>query len=182
MSSQYGELWPTSGWDRLTSLGHPCKFHLVSRLGFVTAATSLYGSQPNFTQCFALTGAVRLHIYFRQLLLRNGIFPGAKFTLRPPHLALSYWQHYYMAVEVEQWTPAKLCGIEHRAPPIFGRVTITLGIGPHFKRVIMYWLITSLSMSTWQHQHNETDMDYCERKEEELNRWEWNQSVWYKEG
>jgi len=23
MSPQYGELWPTSGWDRLVSLGHP---------------------------------------------------------------------------------------------------------------------------------------------------------------
>jgi len=27
---------------------------------------------------------------------------------------------------------AKLCGVEHRAPPIFGRAAITLGIGPHF--------------------------------------------------
>jgi len=26
---------------------------------------------------------------------------------------------------------AKLCGVEQRAPPIFGRATITLGIGPH---------------------------------------------------
>jgi len=26
---------------------------------------------------------------------------------------------------------AKLCGVEQRAPPIFGRVAITLGIGPH---------------------------------------------------
>jgi len=26
----------------------------------------------------------------------------------------------------------KLCGIEQRAPPMFGRATITLGIGPHF--------------------------------------------------
>ena len=37
MSLQYGELRPTSGSDRLTSLGHPCKFQLVSRLGSVTA-------------------------------------------------------------------------------------------------------------------------------------------------
>ena len=27
---------------------------------------------------------------------------------------------------------AKLYGVEQRAPPIFGRATITLGIGPHF--------------------------------------------------
>jgi len=29
------------------------------------------------------------------------------------------------------------CGVEQRAPPIFGRATITLGIGPHssYKRI-----------------------------------------------
>ena len=37
MSPQYDELRPTSGWDRLTSFGYPCKFQLVSRLGSVTA-------------------------------------------------------------------------------------------------------------------------------------------------
>jgi len=30
------------------------------------------------------------------------------------------------------WASAKLCGVEQRAPPIFGRAAITLGIGPHF--------------------------------------------------
>jgi len=30
MSSQYGELRPTNGWDRLASLGHPSKFQPVS--------------------------------------------------------------------------------------------------------------------------------------------------------
>jgi len=33
MFPQYGELRPISGWDRLASLGHPCKFQRVSRLG-----------------------------------------------------------------------------------------------------------------------------------------------------
>jgi len=28
---------------------------------------------------------------------------------------------------------SKLCGVEQRAPPIFGRAAITLGIGPHFE-------------------------------------------------
>jgi len=27
---------------------------------------------------------------------------------------------------------SQLCGVEQRAPAIFGRATITLGIGPHF--------------------------------------------------
>jgi len=29
------------------------------------------------------------------------------------------------------WASAKLCGVEQRVPPMFGRATITLGIGPH---------------------------------------------------
>jgi len=73
--------------------------------------------------------AGRVYIHFRRLLLSNGILRGAKFTLHPPNLALSYWQCYCTAVE--QWARAKLCGVEHRVPPIFGRVIMTLGIGPH---------------------------------------------------
>jgi len=67
MSPQYGELRPTSGWDRFVSLGHPCKFQRVSDLG---------------------------------------------------NAALQYW------------ASAKLCGVEQRVPPIFGRAANTLGIGP----------------------------------------------------
>ena len=52
-----------------------------------------------------------------------------KSHLLPRSLALSYSQRYCTAVE--QWLRAKVCGVEHRAPPIFGRATITLGTGPH---------------------------------------------------
>jgi len=48
ISSQYGELRPTNGWDLLASLGHPCKFQRVSRLGSVNARHSSSGHQPNF--------------------------------------------------------------------------------------------------------------------------------------
>jgi len=47
MTSQYGEHWPTSGWDLLASLGHPCKFQRVSCLGSVTIRHSSSGRQPN---------------------------------------------------------------------------------------------------------------------------------------
>ena len=44
MSPQYGELRPTSGWDRFGSLGHPTKCQLVSRLdGSVTARHVVVG-------------------------------------------------------------------------------------------------------------------------------------------
>jgi len=85
----YGELWPTSVWDPLAHLGHSSKFQRLSHLGLVTAA-SLNGSQPNFAQCLAISWVGRLFIHFRRLLPRNAILPGAKFTLRPPSLALSY--------------------------------------------------------------------------------------------
>ena len=68
MSSHYGELRPTSGWDLLPRLGHPSKFQRVSHLGSVTARHS-------------------------------------------------------------SRTSAKLCSVEHRAPPTFGRAAIMLGIG-----------------------------------------------------
>jgi len=48
MSSQYGGLRHTSGWDRFGSLGHPSKFQRISRLGSVTARYSSIGRQPNF--------------------------------------------------------------------------------------------------------------------------------------
>ena len=43
MSSQYGELWPTSGWDRFGSLGHPSYFQRFPRLGSVTARHVVVG-------------------------------------------------------------------------------------------------------------------------------------------
>jgi len=48
MSLQYGELRHTSGWDLLASMGHPCKFQRISRLGSVTARHSSSGRQSNF--------------------------------------------------------------------------------------------------------------------------------------
>ena len=39
------------------------------------------------------------------------------------------WQRY--CTVLQQYASAKLCDVEQRAPPIFGRATITLGIGPH---------------------------------------------------
>jgi len=68
MSSQYGELRSTSGWDRLAGLGHTSKFQLVSRLGFVTTPTSLNWGQPNFARCFTVSWAGTLYIHFRGLL------------------------------------------------------------------------------------------------------------------
>jgi len=122
-----------------TNISPACPYNMVN-FGLLAAeiVSLVWGIPANFNgfcvlasllqrrRLTAFTCAGRLYIHFRRLLLCNGILPGAKFTLRPPSLVLSYWQRYCAAVE--QWARAKLCGIEHRAPPIFGRATITLGI------------------------------------------------------
>ena len=64
-------------------LGHPSKFQLVSRLAFVTAATSLTIGQPNFARCLAVSRAAIHCINFWGLLPPDTILPGAKLTLRP---------------------------------------------------------------------------------------------------
>jgi len=102
----------------------PAKIQRLSRLGFATAATSLNGSQPNFARCLAVSCAGRLFIHFRRLLPHNGILPGAKFTLRPPSLALSYIGSVTTRHSSSGHKP-------NLAPPVFIRATITLGIGPH---------------------------------------------------
>ena len=63
--------------------GIPSEFQRVSRLAFVTAATSRNGSQPNFARCLAVSCAGTSYVHFRELLSRNRILPGVKFTLRP---------------------------------------------------------------------------------------------------
>ena len=64
MSPRYGELLPTNGLDLLASLGHPNKFQPLSRLGFVTAPTSLNGGQQNFAGCLSIYWAGPLYIHF----------------------------------------------------------------------------------------------------------------------
>ena len=88
MSPQYGKLRPTNGWVWLASLGHPSKFQRVLRLGFVTAATSLTGRQPNFARSLAISWTGTLYT-FLGALDSDGILTRAKFTLHPS-LAFSY--------------------------------------------------------------------------------------------
>jgi len=45
---------------------------------------------------------------------------------------------HILAALLQQWTSAKLCSVEQRAPPIFGRAAITWGIGPHSSLILFY--------------------------------------------
>ena len=99
VSPQHDELRPTNGWDRFGCLGHPSKFQRVSRLAFVTTATSLTGGQPNFARCLAVSCAGTLYIYtFSGALApwRNFVRCKIHFTFKS--CVLLYWQHYCTAI------------------------------------------------------------------------------------
>jgi len=49
------------------------------------------------------------------------------------------WQR--CCTTLQYWASAKLCGIEQKAPPVFGRAAITLGIGPHSSFMVMIVMI-----------------------------------------
>jgi len=88
MSLQYGELSPTSGWDRFVSLGHPSKFQRVSSLGSVTANHSTSGCHPNcgveHATCIRLGGH---HVGHWPTFLVNGCFPGKPWSAGSPQLS-----------------------------------------------------------------------------------------------
>jgi len=133
MSSQYGELRLSNGWDLLASLGHPSKFQQVSRLGFLTAVTLFTRGQPNFARCLAISWAGTLHIHFR------GLLPLTEFcqvqtslciqVLRSPILAAL--MHGTPAVGVSQTlrhgTRTGITELLQRAPP----TEIQAGLGGH---------------------------------------------------
>jgi len=91
---------------------------LLQRRRSTEASQTLHGVWPSHGL---------LHYMHFLAPLRN--FARCKVHFASKSCAFVFWQRYCTALQ--QGASAKLCGVEHRAPPIFGRATITLGIGPH---------------------------------------------------
>jgi len=135
---------PLSADFRFRSLGYPIKFQRVLRLGFVTAAMSFTGSQPNFARCLAISCAGTVYT-FLGAFAPDRILPHAKFTLCPS-LAFSYIgsviaQHSSTRVSqtLRHGTRNGIVELSQRAPPIFGWAAITLGIVPHSSCLDLLW-------------------------------------------
>jgi len=118
-------------------LGHPSKFQQVSRLGFVTATTSLNGSQPNFARGLAISWSGALYIHFQ------GLMPVMEFCqvqnslcvqVLPSHI-LAALLHGSPAAGISQtlWRGTRngITELSQTAPPIFGTAAITVGIVLH---------------------------------------------------
>ena len=96
--------------------GTPANFKGVSRLGFVTAATSLTGGQPNFAWCLAvsLAGRPTLHTF------SGALAPWQNFAKCKIHFAsmsclLLYWQGYCTALQQQacEWVSSFLTAHQH---------------------------------------------------------------------
>jgi len=130
----------------LASLGHPCKFQRVSRLGSVTAATSL----TKLSRCLAVSWAGKLYIHFRGSChltefchVQNLLC--AQVLCSPVLAALLHGTRAVgISHTLRRGTRNEITQLSHRAPPIFGRAAITLGIGPH---ILVIYFFTVLGRS-----------------------------------
>jgi len=127
MSLQYGKLRPTSSWDRFVSLGHPSYFQCFGVLASLLQRRRSTEANQTLHGVWLFPGLMH-YIY-----IFGGSCPVTEFCQVQNSLCILQVlrSRILVALLLEQWARAKLCGIEHRAPPIFGRATITLGIGPH---------------------------------------------------
>ena len=118
--------------------GTPAKFQRVSRLAFVTAATSLSGGQLNFARCLTVSYALLYYIYIfgGSCPWRN--FARCKITLRPS-LVLSRIG-IVTARHLSNEHQPNFAALTRGHHPIFSRAAITLGIGPHSS--IRYFSVT----------------------------------------
>ena len=143
MSPQYGELRPTNGCHRFGSLRHSSKFQRVSRLGFVTAASSFTRGQLNFSRCLAVSWAGTLYIHFSGALASGRNFARCKiqFASKSCVLLVAALLHGTRAASVSQnlrhATTNGITELSQMAPPIFCWAAMTLGIGPHSSSFVM---------------------------------------------
>ena len=163
--SQYGELQPTSGWDRSGTLGHPCKSQPVSRLGSVTACHSSRDVREwlaTFPFPPIPVSSFPFPIPF-PLCLRFNSHPRPVTKLSSHSIPIPVWLMNDIYHWTRMWANAQRDGrpAEHRcrplllhgtlvvdvsqtlqrwteAPPIFGRAAITLGIGSHSSLTFIY--------------------------------------------
>ena len=108
-SPQCDELRPISGWDRFGSLEHTSKFQRVSRLAFVTAATSFTEANQTLHDVWPSPGLLHYIYIFGGLLPPWRTFATCKIYLAFKFCVLLYWQRYCTALQ--QQASAKLCGV-----------------------------------------------------------------------
>jgi len=125
---------PTNGWDCFDSLfgAPPAYFNgfrvfasLLRRRRSMEVNQTLHGlwPSPGLLHCVGSSYApmefchVQMHFAAKSCVLL-------------------YWHRHCTALQ--QRASAKVCSVEKRAPPVFGRAAITLGISPHSRYIYFY--------------------------------------------
>jgi len=88
MTLQYGELWPTSGWDP-SGLGTPANFNGFRFLAVLIQWRRWPEANQTLHDVWLSLGVVHYIYIFGGSCPPDGILPGAKLTLRPS-LVFSY--------------------------------------------------------------------------------------------
>ena len=128
-SPQYGKFWPTDGWDWFRSLEHPSKFQRVSRSWFHYCSDVAHW-RP--TKLYTMFG--RLLGWYTIYTFSGAFASWRNIAMCKIHLVSQVLHSPIFAALLHSTAAArsaKVCRIEQREPPIFGRAAITLGIGPH---------------------------------------------------
>jgi len=135
---QYGELRRTNGWDLLVGLGHPCKFNGFRVLASLLQRRRSPEANQTLHDVWPSPGLVHYIYTF------GGSWPLTEFCPMQNSLyvqvlrsrILAALLHGTPAAGVSQTLPRGtrngIAELSQRAPPIFGRAGIMLGIGPHF--------------------------------------------------
>ena len=113
MSSQYGELRPTNGWDQFGSWGHPNKFQRLSHLAVRRRYYSdvAHRRPPKLCTMFGrfLDWCTMHYVYISRAVAPRRNFGRCKVHFASKSCVLLYWQRYCTALK--QGASAKLCGV-----------------------------------------------------------------------
>jgi len=174
MSLQYGELQPTNVWDLLANFEHPIKFQRVSRLGFVTAPTSLNGGQQNFARCLAISCTGILYMHLWGLLPRNGILPAAKFSLEhgvPISITISNTISITIFCTVEHPFEDKFSKVGKRGVPLCRKSRLKSCLKCDWNRHTMFHCAENRD---WDRDWNRHSMFYCAENRNWKKYWYFN--------
>ena len=115
-----------NAWPKKNSQKSPSGHHRTTLSGYIFATMAHIDNRKNLLS--SIISSTRPHnmVKFGRLAAEIVSLVWASQLIWTPFAS---WLRY--CSDVAQRKPTKLCGVEHRAPPIFCRATIRLGIGPH---------------------------------------------------
>jgi len=154
MSSQYGELWPTNGWDCWRVWGTPANFN-----GFRVLALLLHrrrSTEVNQTLHDVWLSPGLVHYIY----IFGGSYPTEEFCQVHNSLCVQVLRSPILAAllhALEQYASAKLCGVEKQQEKLLRTARRFFHFStPVFSRAAMTWYFRTVSSSLIHRKHYTT--------------------------